>query len=110
MELLWPNFSNPIINNEYDCFIEDYIKASGKGDSNPLMKSLNHIDSKGHVFSVFFLGILLYDNCDAIKKQIDKKIKYYQKINGESEISFPFIWFIISLFHDSGYKFETENR
>ncbi|MBE9468009.1 MAG: hypothetical protein IMY72_06765 [Bacteroidetes bacterium] len=102
--------SNPIYNNSYDNFLKEYIKPSGKGDSNPLMETLNRVDYKGHVFSVFFLGILLYENCKKIRDQIDIKIKYYKKVNNHSEISFSFIWFIISLFHDSGYRFEEKNE
>ena len=102
--------SNPIYNNSYDNFLEKYIKASKKEVGNPLMKTLNRVDYKGHVFSVFFFGILLYENCDEIRDQIDIKIKYYKKVNKNSKITFSFIWFIISLFHDSGYKFEEENE
>jgi hypothetical protein len=103
-------FNNPILDKSFDSFVKQYIQSSGKGDSNPLVKTLNHVSFNGHVFSVFFLGILLYENCNSIKRQIDKIIRYYQSLNNKSKISFPFIWFIISLFHDSGYKFETDNR
>jgi hypothetical protein len=46
-------FDNPVNNNDFDSFVRKYIDLSGKGDSNPLKESLNHINSEGHVFSVF---------------------------------------------------------
>jgi hypothetical protein len=104
------SFENPLQNENFKSFITKYIENSGKGSSNPLMENLQHPHSEGHVFSTFFLGIILYENCKEIRVQIDKKINYYRKRNKGSVVSFYFMWFIISLFHDSGYQFEQKNE
>ncbi|MDY0142964.1 MAG: hypothetical protein RBR97_13835 [Bacteroidales bacterium] len=94
----------------FEEFCIKYIELSGKLQNNPLTDVLNHNRSNEHVFSVFFLGILVYNNCSAVKTTIDKKLSYYKKQNPKADISFPYVWFMIALFHDSGYTFEKEDR
>lgn len=94
----------------FEEFCRKYIELSGKLQDNPLTDVLNHNRSNEHVFSVFFLGILVYNNCSTVKTTIDKKLRYYQKKNPKADISFPYVWFMIALFHDSGYTFEEENK
>lgn len=91
----------------YEEFCKKYIELSGKLQDNPLTAILKHPISDEHVFSVFFLGILVYNNCKEVKVVIDKKIRYYQKQNPKAVITFPYFWFMIALFHDAGYRFEN---
>ena len=104
------DFNNPFVDNDYDGFTRKYVECSGKGDSNPLMGCLTRVKSKGHVCSVFFMGLLLYYKCKEIRESIDRKLFYYKKQNPGINLSFEFYWFLISLFHDSGYIFEEDNK
>ena len=100
---------NPIESKYFKSFIDNYINASDKSDGNPFVEPLEIIEGEEHVFSVFFLGIILYENCDAIKKEIDKKVNSYQKKN-KFNVTFNYMWFIIALFHDTGKKLEEDNK
>ena len=104
------DFDNPFVDGDYDGFARKYVNFSSKGDSNPLLDSLTRVTSKEHVVSVFFMGLLLYYKCKKIRDTIDRKLNYYKKQNPGIDLSFEFYWFLISLFHDSGYIFEEDNK
>jgi hypothetical protein len=100
------NIEFPKTLNEYKEFCESFVKISGKSAGNPLANSLEHGKSKEHVFSVFILGLIIYNNCHKVQLAIDKKRNLYENKIPKSDLSFPYFWFMIALFHDSGYKFE----
>jgi hypothetical protein len=102
------DFNNPFLDVKYKEFAEEYIKYAQKSEHNPLFEHLQHAYSEEHVVIVFFLGIMMYEKNDKIKKAIDAVIGKYQSEISDIDIGFPFLWFLISLFHDSGYFFEEK--
>jgi hypothetical protein len=83
-------------------FIKKYFKRGGKAKVLQKFDVNNFLPKRApHTNSVFFLGIYLYYNM-AFKNYIDNSLtlKGYHM--------FPFIWFLITLFHDFGYKYEDE--
>lgn len=93
-------------------FILGFIKLSDKSKGNPLYDTVKKLDNNRirHIVSTFFLGIYLYNNIQKIKDPIDIVISRYKKQNPESTIKFPFIWYLICLFHDSGYLIENKKK
>lgn len=83
-------------------FITHYFKRAGKVDifetSGIAPDQLHRPD---HINSVFFLGILLYYGTGLHKK-------YKMNTNAPGYKSFPFIWFLIALFHDNAYAYERD--
>ena len=103
---------NPFENHaDSEEFIRNFIKFSGKAYDNLLYDDINPLEGKriNHIVSTFFLGKYIYLNIPSIKKPIDKIIEKYQ-IKMESNIEFSFLWFLICLFHDLGYRIENEKR
>jgi len=93
-------------------FIKEFIKLARKNLQNPLYDEIDKLDAKRarHIVSTFFFGIYLYDRVDKIGESIDVVINRYKKQNPKSTISFSFIWFLISLFHDLGYSIENSKK
>ena len=52
----------------------------------------------------------MYNNSSVIKNPIDKIISRFKTQNPFSVIEFPFIWFLICLFHDLGYTIEDTEK
>lgn len=97
--------TNPFTTNalSHNDFIERYFERGGKVEvlrsSGITTKDLR---LPNHINSVFFLGILIYYNTDLHKK-------YQLENNDPGYSTFPFIWFLIALFHDNAYQMEDEN-
>jgi len=88
--------------SHYD-FIERYFERGGKVE---VLRSTgiitNELRLPNHINSVFFLGILFYYNTDFHKN-------YQLEHNEPGYSTFPFIWFLIALFHDNAYQMEDKN-
>ena len=85
-------------------FIRQYFKRGGK---TKVLKDIGvNIDKlryPNHINSVFFLGLLVYNNTDMNQKYVlGKNIPGYN--------TFPFIWFLTTLFHDHAYQIEGNKR
>lgn len=97
------NFRNPFKEDiEHLEFIKRYFQRGGKAKVLQKFDVNNFLPQRApHTNTVFFLGIYLYHNM-AFKDYIDNSLtlKGYHM--------FPFIWFLITLFHDFGYKYENE--
>lgn len=96
-------FTNPFEHarkKDFTEFIENYFRRSGKVDvlSDSGIK-LNDLRYPEHISSVHFLGVLIY-NRTRLKDEIDLGIS---KLGYEF---FPFLWFLITLFHDHFYALE----
>lgn len=67
-----------------------------------------------HIVFTFFLGIVIYKNCDDIRDAIDKQFcknkKYVKALEKHGDAPFAYLWFLICLFHDLGYQFENEKE
>ncbi|GAB3166718.1 hypothetical protein [Telluribacter humicola] len=89
---------------DYLKFILDYFKKGGKvrifelSDINP-----DELRLPNHICSVFFLGIILYNETELLKTY-----KFESSDVGYS--TFPFIWFLIALFHDNAYQMEDKSQ
>lgn len=95
----------PFVDNiEYSNFILNYFKKGGKVE---VFESCNispaDLRLPNHICSIFFLGILLY-----YKTSFHKKYKLDN--NDPRYSSFPFIWFLIALFHDNAYQMEDPKK
>jgi hypothetical protein len=90
--------------SDYSSFILNYFRKGGKVKIFELCNiNLNQIRLPNHICSVFFLGIILYNKTEFSKK--------YQLPKSDAEYAtFPFIWFLIALFHDNAYHMEDENQ
>jgi len=96
--------SNPFINDAgYDVFIKNYFMRGGKIDIFEYSQiKIESLRLPNHISSVFFLGSCLYFYTSMHKK-------YSIKDNEPGYHAFPFIWFLIALFHDNAYQMEDEN-
>jgi hypothetical protein len=89
---------------DYSNFISNYFRQGGKVRIFELCNiKLNELRLPNHICSVFFLGILLYNKTDFIQK-------YKLERNAPGYATFPFIWFLIALFHDNAYQMEDKNQ
>ena len=96
--------------------VEEIIKSLfgyfGKGDEgkNNLLGSVSNLDEVrcNYIVNTFLLGVYLYENSVAIKKQINHSAKKYE--NAGFKKDFFFFWFLICLFHDLGYVEENKGK
>lgn len=63
---------------------------------------------QSHILNTYFLGLVLYKNCQEIKKLIDKSIEKLSIVE-KNEDRFEYLWYMICLFHDLGYIVEDSN-
>jgi hypothetical protein len=96
-------FENPFSGNiDHLDFIKRYFQKGGKENVLKDFDVNNFLPQRApHTNLVFFLGIYLYHRM-VFKNYIDNSltVKGYHM--------FPFIWFLITLFHDFGYIYENE--
>lgn len=107
----WWNYYNSSILESLDIFdskdcyrfANDFFHNSRKATSlNTLLIQIDKLESSRcqHIVYTYLLGIYFYNNSKKIKYTIDQKINRYNK-------EFPFIWFLICLFHDLGSSNEN---
>jgi hypothetical protein len=95
---------NPFINDDISHidFIFRYFKRGGKEEVFDIIGSdFSKIRYPNHINSVFFLGLLVYNNTGL-------KEKFSLGNNAPGYQTFPFIWFLISLYHDNAYHIEKD--
>lgn len=96
---------NPFTSNSnYNEFIYRYFQRGGKKrvfDNDDIIT--DELRLPNHICSVFFMGILIY-----YKTAFHKK--YPLSTNEPGYSTFPFIWFLIALFHDNAYQMEDINK
>ncbi|GKX31175.1 hypothetical protein SH1V18_36550 [Vallitalea longa] len=113
-----------VLNNSRD-FIESILSNGKKlsAFSREQYKLLEYGCRLKHTVSLYFMGIIFYENVSLIKKEIDyyikQKDKYINK-NGpfadfgrnsyECDTSFSYFWFLTCFYHDFGYSFEMEDK
>jgi len=89
---------------DYSIFILNYFRQGGKVRIFELCDiKPDELRLPNHICSVFFLGILLYNKTDFQKN-------YRLERNAPGYETFPFIWFLIALFHDNAYQMEDKNQ
>ena len=96
-------------------FLRTLLAESGKEETY-LSKSIAQLsdDRLCHIVSVYFFGFLLYEQCDFIKQNVNKQLKWLKKNHcansaresESSEEKFSYLWFLVCIFHDLGYIFE----
>ena len=85
-------------------FIREYFRRGGKAEAMESVDlSFDNLRLPNHINSVFFLGILMYNNTSMHRK-------YKLENNAPGYKSFPFIWFLIALFHDNAYELEDKKK
>src|SRR6478609_3100143 len=89
------NLPNPFTQKlQYPEFIRRYFERAGK--LNIIQESgmeLNNLFRPSHTCSIFFIGLLLYYKSDLHKYALGGT----NKVGYES---FPFIWFLTTMYHD----------
>lgn len=86
--------------NAHTDFIRRYFSRAGKVDIfNTSGIDVHNLHRSHHINSVFFLGILFYYRTGLHKI-------YKMKSANPGYQSFPFLWFLIALFHDNAYAYE----
>ncbi|WP_069999648.1 hypothetical protein [Cellulosilyticum sp. I15G10I2] len=110
-----------------DCryFIESLLSNGDKltGLAREQFNRLSDNYRLEHTVSVYFLGIILYENVYRIRSNIDSYIKRVnEKLNSskayrrhevleyECDTPFSYFWFLICFYHDYGYSFEERNK
>lgn len=115
--------TNPNLCDVNSCalFIKKYIKLAEKSKAllyNEIDYLRTHFPERlTHIVSTFLIGIWIYRSkrSSPFHKLISeelKRLKCFQHKQGNIDIDqqFAFVWFMIALFHDLGYKAEnTEN-
>lgn len=89
-------------------FILEYFTTAGKQSSFETPMVASHItkleDRSKHMLSVYLLGIIFAEQC--FKTEIDSQKLCLSR--NRNSISFLYLWFLTSLFHDIGYVFEDD--
>ncbi|MFN7676649.1 hypothetical protein [Flavobacterium sp.] len=97
---------NPFLENNISHvdFIFRYFKRGGKVEVfDTIGNDFSEIRYPNHINSVFFIGLLIYYNTGL-------KEKFNLGINAPGYNTFPFIWFLISLYHDNAYHIEKNSE
>lgn len=97
---------NPFLNDAmtHKEFIFRYFKRGGKVEVfDSIGSDFLEIRYPNHINSVFFLGLLVYNNTGL-------KEKFKLGNNAPGYQTFPFIWFLISLYHDNAYHIEKDSE
>ncbi len=97
---------NPFLDNNisHADFIFRYFKRGGKVEVfDTIGNDFSEIRYPNHINSVFFIGLLIYYNTGL-------KEKFNLGINAPGYKTFPFIWFLISLYHDNAYHIEKKSE
>jgi hypothetical protein len=83
-------------------FIHSYFKRGGKVEVlDAINLDFSELRFPNHINAVFFLGLVLYYNTSF-------KEKFDLDINEAGYKTFPFIWFLIALYHDNCYHIEKD--
>ncbi|WP_329806415.1 hypothetical protein [Flavobacterium facile] len=97
---------NPFLDEDFshEDFIFRYFKRGGKVEVfNTIGSDFSNLRYPNHINSVFFLGLLVYNNTGL-------KEKFRLGNNAPGYQIFPFIWFLISLYHDNAYHIEKDQE
>ncbi len=117
--------SYQVVLNNSKYFIES-ILSNGKKLSN-LARHEYKILEDGyrleHIVSLYFMGIIIYENVSSIRDAIDNYIRLVDKhysygysrfmrnqFEYDHDTPFSYFWFLICFFHDFGYSFEMEDK
>lgn len=99
---------NPFITctqEDFRSFIENYFRKAGKSQLfQDTGIHINKLRYPEHICSVFFMGILFCSKIPFLSN------KFEFKENPPGYDFFPFIWFLITLFHDNAYNYEKDKE
>ena len=99
-------------------FIQKYILVSRK-EGSLLYNEIEYLKSEDpkrlcHIVSTFLLGLIFFKNSEYCHKAIMSELRNFEifKNRDEKDIEshFVFLWFMISMFHDLGYRYEKEGK
>lgn len=86
-------------------FIENFFQKAGKSKVFEYSDiQVDELRYPYHICSVFFLGILLTNKIPFLSEKF--KYKPYEA----GYYLFPFLWFLITLFHDNAYQVEKDEK
>ncbi len=93
--------------------IKEQFSIFGKEDTeyNKLLGEIERIDDVrcAHIICTFLLGIYIYNKSELIKYLVDDNVEKCLSDAGHDN-DFPFLWFLICLFHDLGYSKEDKRQ
>lgn len=93
--------------------VVELFKAFGKGDyqTNKLLEDVKNLEDVrcAHIIFTFLLGLHIYNNSEKIRNKVENQTKKLLTDAGHED-DFPFLWFLICLFHDLGYSDENKGK
>lgn len=109
---IWNCLPDKILRCDDDAksFITSFIQAGGKRNDtiSELIYRLLQYRAK-HTVSTYLLGIVLYTQ-PYIKNIVDKQLDLLVTRENKTKTDrFLYVWFLICLFHDLGYAYETNS-
>jgi hypothetical protein len=103
-------FDTIFVCNGGEQFIKEMLTKGEKANIGIFADCIGNLSAmrKQHTVSCYFLGILIYNENEWIRKMIDKQIQSLNSyVTGEKpNEKFYYIWMLICLFHDLGYAKE----
>lgn len=103
-------FDTIFVYNDSEHFIKNMLTKGEKTNLGIFADCIGNLSAmrKQHTVSCYFLGILIYNEDEWIRKMIDKQIKSLNSnVTGEEpNEKFYYIWMLICLSHDLGYSIE----
>jgi hypothetical protein len=97
---------------DYAEVIEKLMQLYAKDTSaNTLLNDIEEISKVrcAHIIFTFLLGLFIYKQSEPIKSAIEKTTERLLTNAGHPN-DFPFLWFLICLFHDLGYSEENKQQ
>ena len=101
------------LNNTNCCksFIVQTLFSGEKNEGSSLYQFIDDLCPQRirHIVSIFFMGIILYNNSCSIKNRIRETLMRYECLNldfSSEDRRFSYVWMLICLFHDLGYAIE----
>ncbi|KIA93287.1 hypothetical protein OA93_22185 [Flavobacterium sp. KMS] len=97
---------NPFLDSTitHNNFIHKYFERGGKVKIfKSIIDDFGKLRYPNHINSVFFLGLLVY-----YKTGFQREFNL--NVNEPGYKTFPFIWFLIALYHDNAYHIEKDNK
>ncbi len=106
----FPLQTTNIIEESSKNFIVSYLGKGSKTEA-PIFKYIESLEEYRikHILSCFLLGVIVYQECGKIQKNINVFLENTSSHREESyKERFLYIWMLVSLFHDFGYAVEEK--
>lgn len=110
------NFKKNELLNDSSSLIRNYLTMGNKigvSIEDHMNIFLQDAERVRHVESIYYFGLLIYNNSNIFSNSIDRFIydqNRYMIFDSSKEENFEFYWFLICFFHDFGYAIENQDK